>query len=119
MQQPPGFIKKGDENKVCLSLKSLYGLKQSPRQWYKRFDGFMMIEKFHRSKFDSCVYFKKIRNGNIIYLLLYVDDMLIICKDIVDINELKEAVKFEFEMKDLGAAKKILGCCREVRQQNK
>ena len=109
MRQPLGFIRKGDENKVFLLLKSLYGLKQSPHQWYKRFDDFMMVEEFHRSKFDSCVYFKKTRNANIIYLLLYVDDMLIICKDIVNINELKEAPKSEFEMKDLRAAKKTLG----------
>ena len=69
----------------------------------------MMMESFHRSKFDSCVYFKKTRNGNIIYLLIYVDDMLIICKDVVDINKLKEALKTEFEMTDLGAAKRIRG----------
>ena len=101
--------KKGDQNNVFLLLKSLYGLKQSPRQWYKRFNDFMMMESFHRSKFDSCVYFKKTRNYNIIYLLLYVDDMLVIFKDMVDINKLKEALKAEFEMKDLEDVKKILG----------
>ena len=69
----------------------------------------MMMERFYRRKFDSCVYFKKTINENIIYFLLFIDNMLIICKDMVDINELKEALKAEFEMKDLGAAKRILG----------
>ena len=70
MEQPLGFIEKGQENKVCLLLKSLYGLKQSPCQWYKRFDDFMMFEGFLKSKYNACVYFKKIRNQNIIYLLI-------------------------------------------------
>ena len=60
MSQPPGFIRRGEENKVCLLLKSLYGLKQAPRQWNKRFNDFMKSEGFNRSKFDSCVYFKDI-----------------------------------------------------------
>ena len=37
MEQPEGFKKPGTENLVCRLKKSLYGLKQSPRQWYKRF----------------------------------------------------------------------------------
>ena len=61
MHQPPGFIKRGDENKVYLLLKSLYGLKQSSRHWYKRFDDFMILEGFQRSKFDSCVYLRRLQ----------------------------------------------------------
>lgn len=38
MEQPEGFIKNGDEDKVCLLRKALYGLKQSPRQWNLKFD---------------------------------------------------------------------------------
>ena len=41
MEQPEGFVTKGDENKVCLLRKSLYGLKQSPRQRNLKFDGFI------------------------------------------------------------------------------
>ena len=49
------------------------------------------------------------RDGSKIYLLLYVDDMLIACKHMDQIDELKKQLKNAFEMKDLGAAKKILG----------
>ncbi|XP_057518411.1 uncharacterized protein LOC130799325 [Amaranthus tricolor] len=76
MKQPEGFEVAGKENHVCRLKRSLYGLKQSPRQWYKRFDSFMISHDFIRSSYDSCVYFKKFEDGSLLYLLLYVDDML-------------------------------------------
>ena len=93
MEQPPGFVAKGNENKVFLLLKSLYGLKQSPWQWYKKFDEFMLRANFNRSAYDSCVYFKRIKEGNYLYLLIYIDDMLLICGKHKDINDLKNALK--------------------------
>ena len=72
MDQPEGFIVPGKEDHVCKLKRSLYGLKQSPRQWYKMFDSFMMSHDFKRSEFDSCVYIKFV-DGSPIYLLLYVD----------------------------------------------
>lgn len=108
MEQPEGFVVPGKENFACKLKKSLYGLKQSPRQWYKRFDSFMISQGFRRSDYDSCVYLKT-TNSSPIYLLLYVDDMLIAAKDKADIAKLKAQLNSEFEMKDLGAAKKILG----------
>ncbi|KAG8482610.1 hypothetical protein CXB51_024194 [Gossypium anomalum] len=81
MQQPEGFTVSEKEDNVCLLKKSLYSLKQPPRQWYKRFDSFMTSHDFKRSIFDSCVYFKKNSDGSFVYLLLYVDDMLIAAKD--------------------------------------
>ncbi|KAL5757095.1 hypothetical protein ACOSQ2_021841 [Xanthoceras sorbifolium] len=109
MQQPEGFEIEGKKDHVCLLKKSLYGLKQSPRQWYKRFDSFMIGHGYSRSQYDSCVYFRKLKDGSFVYLLLYVDDMLIAAKDIFELNKLKSELSGEFEMKDLGAAKKILG----------
>ncbi|OMO73383.1 Integrase, catalytic core [Corchorus capsularis] len=109
MSQPEGFIDSENEDHVCLLQKFLYGLKQSPRQWYKRFDSFMVSHDFARNQYDNCVYSKKLSDGSYIYLLLYVDDMLIAAKDLAEINSLKALLSSEFEMKDLGAAKKILG----------
>ncbi|KAH9699128.1 hypothetical protein KPL71_024224 [Citrus sinensis] len=86
MSQPEGFEEKGHEDYVCL-LK--------------------------RSKYDSCVYHEIINSGGnsggAVYLLLYVDDILIAGKNLSDIKKLKNLLKGEFEMKDLGSAKRILG----------
>ena len=109
MKQPEGFVDSENPNHVCLLKKSLYGLKQSPRQWYKRFDSFVTSHGFIRNQFDNCVYSKKLLDGSLMYLLLYVDDMLIAAKNQAEINELKRLLGSEFEMKDLGAARKILG----------
>ncbi|KAH9697399.1 hypothetical protein KPL71_023589 [Citrus sinensis] len=109
MSQPEGFEEQGHEEYVCLLKRSLYGLKQSPRQWYRRFDQFMISNGYSRSKYDSCVYHRIINSGGAVYLLLYVDDILIAGKDLSDIKELKNLLKGEFEMKDLGSAKRILG----------
>ncbi|KAH9762289.1 hypothetical protein KPL70_000762 [Citrus sinensis] len=109
MSQPEGFEEQGHEEYVCLFKRSLYGLKQSPRQWYRRFDQFMISNGYSRSKYDSCVYHGIINSGKAVYLLLYVDDILIAGKDLSDIKELKNLLKGEFEMKDLGSAKRILG----------
>jgi len=55
------------------------------------------------------VYYNKLPRGEYIYLLLYVDDMLIASKSRSAIDKLKKDLSFEFEMKDLGEAKKVLG----------
>jgi len=74
MEQPEGFVE--DKSKVCLLKKSLYGLKQSPRQWYRRFDEFILKTGFVRSGYDSSVYMLKRGEKVILYLLLHVYDIL-------------------------------------------
>ena len=78
MEQPEGFKVKGKQKLVCKLKKSLYGLKQALRQWYKKFDSFMVDHEYTRTVADQCVYFQWFSDGNFIILLLYVDDMLII-----------------------------------------
>ncbi|GJT58785.1 retrotransposon protein, putative, ty1-copia subclass [Tanacetum coccineum] len=106
MRQPPGYEQ---GNNVCLLKKSLYGLKQSPRHWYKRFDHYILSNGFKRSSYDSCVYYRSYAPCEYIYLLLYVDHMLIACKSKAEIGSTKSLLKKEFNMKELGEANKILG----------
>jgi hypothetical protein len=108
MKQPVGFIVKDKEEMVCRLKKSLYGLKQAPRQWYRKFDGFMQRSGYTRCNGDHCCYFKRFESSYII-LLLYVDDMLVAGSCVREINRLKQQLATEFAMKDLGAAKQILG----------
>ena len=108
MDQPEGFVDKKNPQKVCLLKRSLYGLKQSPRQWNRRFDDFVRAQGYTRSEYDQCVYFKKNSLGVYVYMLLYVDDILIASADKIQVDRLKKVLSSEFEMKDLGDAKKIL-----------
>ena len=69
----------------------------------------MIGQKYTRNKYDHCVYLHKLQDRSYIYLLLYVDDMMIASKSHTEIEKLKSQLNREFEMKDLGEAKKILG----------
>ena len=101
MKQPEGFAMKGKKELVCKLKKSLYGLKQSPRMWYQKFDTFIRGHGFTRSKVDHYVYFKLI-GDRVIYLVLYVDDMLLVGNDKEIIRDLKTRLSSKFDMKYRG-----------------
>lgn len=69
----------------------------------------MTEQGYSRCHSDHCIYFKKLDNERYIILLLYVDDMLVAGSNMQDINVLKMNLANSFAMKDLGAAKQILG----------
>ena len=108
MEQPEDYTTEGKEKMVCKLKKSLYRLKQAPRQWYLKFDSFMTVNGFRRWHVDHCCYIKRYDNRYII-LLLYVDDMLVAGSSMDEINNLKDMLSREFEMKNLGAGKQIIG----------
>ena len=87
---------------------SLYGLKQASRQWYKKFDYFIVNHDYKRTTSDHCVFVKRFFYGDFIVLLFYVDDMLIIGHDANKIEKLKRELSKLFAMKDLDHAKQIL-----------
>lgn len=78
MYQPKGYIQSGKEDHIYLLNNSLYGLKQSPRHWYKMFDTFIVFLGYCKSTYNSCVYTKCENRKAIVFLLLYVDDMLLV-----------------------------------------
>jgi hypothetical protein len=108
MNQPEGFVVKGNKELVFKLKKSLYGLKQSPRMWYQKFDTYILGLGFVRSRVDHCVYSKQVGN-HFIYVVLYVDDMLLVGNNMDVIKEEKSQLSSEFDMKDLGVANFILG----------
>ena len=108
MDQPEGFVLPGNEHKVCKLLKSLYGLKQTPRQWHIKFDQCLLSNGFKTNESDKCIYYKSFDDAHII-ICLYVDDLLIFGSNVDVINTTKTRLKNNFDMKDLGEANVILG----------
>ena len=74
MQQIEGFV--SNPSLVCRLKKSLYGLKQTPKAWYAKIDGFLLSLSFVQCKSDPNVYLKLI-HGYLMIIVLYVDDLLI------------------------------------------
>ena len=108
MQQPEGFVVKGQEHKVCKLVKSLYGLKQAPKQWHEKFDNTLLSNGYQINECDKCVYVKQYKNAFVI-ICLYVDDMLIMGTNMDVINQTKKMLHSSFDMKDMGEADVILG----------
>jgi hypothetical protein len=109
---------KGKKELVCILKKSLYGLKQSPKMWYQKFDTYVLGLGFLRSKVDYYVYSKQV-GDHFIYVVLYVDDMLLIGNNKEIIKDVKSQLSSKFDTKDIGAANFILGMGIKRDQVNK
>ena len=101
MEQLVGFVAKGQEHKVCKLLRSIYGLKQSSRQWYLKFHQAIISYDFTMIDKDYCVYVKIFKNKFKI-LSLYVDDILLVENDKEYLLTVKAWLSSNFEMKDMG-----------------
>jgi hypothetical protein len=108
MKQPEGFVVKGKKYLVCKLKISLYALKKSPRMWYQNFYTYILSFGFVRSKVGHCIYSKE-EGGCFIYVVLYVNDILLIGNNMDAIKEVKKQLSSKLDMKELGAAKFILG----------
>lgn len=107
LEQPEGFVIHNAASHVCKLKKALYGLKQAPRAWYERIDSYLLGLGFTKNDADPNLYFKVI-NGNMLILILYVDDLLITGEDHL-IIQCKKDLASEFDMKDLGSLHYFLG----------
>ncbi|KAI3710140.1 hypothetical protein L2E82_39914 [Cichorium intybus] len=108
MDQPEGFFDPKHPNKVCKLKRSIYGLKQASRTWNIRFEEKITNFGFIKNEDDSCVY-KKASGSIVIFLILYVDDILLFGNDIPTLKGVKTFLENCFSMKDLGEAAYVLG----------
>ncbi|KAL0448742.1 UNVERIFIED_CONTAM: hypothetical protein Slati_1430600 [Sesamum latifolium] len=108
MDQSEGFTAVGEEQKVCRLERSIYGLKQASRSWNTRFDEVIRDSDFIKNDYDPCIY-KKISGSSIAYLVLYVDDILLIGNDVKMLGDIKAWLSTQFSMKDMGETFYILG----------
>ena len=110
MDQPEGFevVGEGTQRLVCRLRKSLYGLKQSGRNWNNILHKFLVDNLCIRSLIDPCVYFLK-NNIEFAMLLIWVDDIIIAANSFKSVDRIKALLKGKFKMKDLGPVKYFLG----------
>ncbi|GJT34549.1 retrotransposon protein, putative, ty1-copia subclass [Tanacetum coccineum] len=108
MVQPEGFVDPKHPNKVCKLQRSIYGLKQASRSWNKRFDVEIKKIGFTQNPDEPCVYLKA-SGSNVAFLILYVDDILLMGNNVTMLQEVKSWLCKCFSMKDLGEAAYILG----------
>lgn len=107
-QQPTGFVNPDRPNVVCLLDKSLYGLRQAPRAWFNRFAAFVIRIGFTPTRLDSSLFVLQ-RGNDIVYLLLYVDDIVLTGSSPQLLQELIRHLQAEFAVKDLGDLRFFLG----------
>lgn len=113
VEQPEGFVKKGEEDKVYLLKKALYGLKQAPRAWYNRIDEHLKSLGFGKSLSDSTLYVKH-NEADILIISLYVDDLLVTGSNTSLVEKFKQETMEAFEMTDLDVMTFFLGM--EIKQ---
>ena len=106
--QLEGFIAKNQKHMVCKLKMSIYGLEQASRSWNIRFDQVIKSFGFEQNLNEPCVY-KRHRDKVMMFLVLYVDDILLIGNDVGVMSSVKVWLSSQFDMKDLGEVNFILG----------
>lgn len=108
MKQPDGFAVKGKEHLVCRLLKTIYGLKQGPHDWYHTLDAVFVKLGFRRAPSDPSVWVWA-QNGDRIVIPAWVDDLLVATNSIALREKLSKDLSAQFKMRDMGPVSHILG----------
>jgi histone deacetylase 1/2 len=114
MKQPPGFESDETPHYVCKLDKAIYGLKQAPRAWYSRLSNKLISLGFVASKSDTSLFIYN-RGGIMIYILIYVDDIIVTSNDPKAVTALLADLREDFALKDLGMLHYFLGI--EVKEE--
>ena len=107
MTQPPGFQHPHFLNHVCKLQKAIYGLKQAPRAWFSRLSSRLIALGFTGSKSDTSLFICRTSHFTI-YVLIYVDDIIITSSSDKAIDTLLSNLKIDFAVKTLGPFKFFL-----------
>jgi histone deacetylase 1/2 len=107
MQQPPGFVN-SDPKLVCKLNKALYGLKQAPRAWFERLNSVLHSLGFVSSRCDPSL-FTLTTPTYTIFMLVYVDDIIITGSSLPPIKDLISNLNAQFSLKQLGNLDYFLG----------
>ena len=108
MRQPPGFEDKEHPEYVCLLHKAIYGLKQAPRAWFDKFSSYLIQFGFICNTWDPSLFVYQ-KDRDVIFLLLYVDDMVLTGNNQTLIQRLLKDLSKQFRMKDMGPLSYFLG----------
>ncbi|KAH9089385.1 hypothetical protein LEN26_019217, partial [Aphanomyces euteiches] len=108
MRQPPGYVQPGQDHLVCRLNKSIYGLKQSSREWNSALDSYFKSKGFVQLKTDPCIYFQSTRQG-LVLVGVYVDDFILLSTSTYVLETTKRNLSSRFHMKDLGNLTFCLG----------
>lgn len=109
IQQPKGYVVQGCEDKVYKLHKALYGLKQAPRAWFSRIEEYFLREGFRKSQNEETLFLKRNKQGNTLFVSVYVDDLIYTGDDVSMMREFKTSMEKEFDMTDLGKMRFFLG----------
>ena len=109
VEQPRGYEKKGSEPLVYKLHKALYGLKQAPRAWFNRIEAHFISEGFQKCDSEQTLFTKRNREGKIIIVSVYVDDLIFTGDDEIMMSEFKSSMLREFDMSYLGRMRFFLG----------
>ena len=94
---------------VCLLKKGLYGLKQAGRKWYEQLSTKLRQMGAEPTKADPCLYLLKRGKEVAAYIVIYVDDILVVSRSNETATLVLKTLREEFDVKDLGEAKHCLG----------
>jgi hypothetical protein len=108
MRQPPGFMDSKYPNYICKLDKALYGLKQAPRAWFSRLSNKLVDLGFSPSKADVSLFIYN-KHGTQLYMLIYVDDIIILGSSTMVVTHLLAQLRDAFAVKDLGPLNYFLG----------
>jgi hypothetical protein len=108
MEQLDGYQVNGKEHVMCKLKRSIYGLKQASKKWYLKFDEIVTSCGFKEHVVDQCMYLR-VSGSRYIFLVLYVDDILLAANDNELLLETKRMLSSHFDMKDLSEASYVLG----------